>query len=315
MRVGTLPILPVLVFAWFSAAQSSAATGEQVASLERGLPALQDPAPADRPETGECISCHEGMLTSFNRTHHAAEEESCYACHQDAGFAQHSRDQDEGIDTPAPSMVAMPTEEANGLCLGCHETADHPTWDGSAHERRGLKCIDCHSMHSFESEVNQLKTVDAATGCYECHQPIRAQMLRTSHHPVREGLLGCESCHNPHDGSTPKMIRADWTNELCYQCHTEKRGPFLWEHAPVRENCLNCHNPHGTNHDKMLVAKQPFLCQQCHLNTRHPGTLYDGTNSGSTIAGASSRSIAHSCKNCHQNTHGGNAPSGPYLGR
>ena len=76
------------------------------------------------------------------------------------------------------------------------------------------------------------------------------------------------------------MIKADWVNELCLQCHTEKRGPFLWEHAPVRENCLNCHNPHGSNHDKLLVAKQPYLCQRCHLNTRHPGSLYDGRNAG-----------------------------------
>ena len=29
---------------------------------------------------------------------------------------------------------------------------------------------------------------------------------------------------------------------------------MLWEHAPVRENCLNCHESHGSNHDKLLVA-------------------------------------------------------------
>ena len=127
--------------------------------------------------------------------------------------------------------------------------------------------------------------------------------------------MGCEDCHDPHDGSRPNMIRADWTNELCLECHTEKRGPFLWEHAPVREDCLNCHNPHGSNHDKLLVAKLPYLCQRCHLNTRHPGTLYDGRNAGTTIGGASNRAIEHACKNCHQNVHGGNAPSAPYLGR
>jgi DmsE family decaheme c-type cytochrome len=139
--------------------------------------------------------------------------------------------------------------------------------------------------------------------------------LRTSHHPVREGLMGCESCHNPHDGSRPKMIKADWVNELCYQCHTEKRGPFLWEHAPMRESCLTCHNPHGTNHDKMLQAKLPYLCQRCHLNTRHPGTLYDGVTAGTTAALPSNRAVEHACKNCHQNIHGTNSPSGPYLGR
>jgi DmsE family decaheme c-type cytochrome len=127
--------------------------------------------------------------------------------------------------------------------------------------------------------------------------------------------MTCTSCHDVHDGSKPKLIKADYTNELCYQCHTEKRGPFLWEHAPVRENCLNCHNPHGSNHDKLLVSQMPWLCQRCHLNTRHPGTFYSNINAAGDAASPSNRAVEHACKNCHQNVHGGNAPSGPYLGR
>jgi len=127
--------------------------------------------------------------------------------------------------------------------------------------------------------------------------------------------MTCGSCHNPHDGSRPKMIKAEWNNELCLQCHTEKRGPFFWEHAPVRENCLNCHNPHGSNHDKLLVSQQPWLCQRCHLNTRHPGTVYTGINAAGAKPTASNRAVEHACKNCHQNVHGGNAPTAPYLGR
>lgn len=315
MRVRTALIFPALLLIWLAAAHAGTTASQRVASLGRGHPAVEAPVPAQHPETGDCISCHEGTLTKFNRTYHAAEADSCYACHKGAEAEEHNRTQLEGIDSPGPAITALPIEEANGVCLSCHETTDHPMWEGSAHQRRGVKCIDCHAVHSFESEMSQLKEADSATMCYQCHQQVRAQMMRTSHHPVREGLMGCESCHNPHDGSTPKMIKADWANELCLQCHTEKRGPFLWEHAPVRESCLNCHNPHGSNHDKMLQAKLPYLCQRCHLNTRHPGTFYDGGNAGTTIAGASNRAIEHACKNCHQNVHGGNAPSGPYLGR
>jgi len=36
---------------------------------------------------------------------------------------------------------------------------------------------------------------------------------------------------------------------------------------------------------------------------------------GGTLATASNRAAEHACKNCHQYVHGGNAPSGPYLGR
>ena len=40
---------------------------------------------------------------------------------------------------------------------------------------------------------------------------------------------------------------------------------------------MTCHEPHGSNHMKMLKVKEPFLCQRCHSETRHPGTLYDQT--------------------------------------
>ncbi len=265
-------------------------------------------------ETLECRTCHQDMLHRFDRTHHAGLEQQCLSCH--AGALEHQKGRMEGEETPGPSITSLEPKAANQICLTCHETSHNPTWAGSPHDRRGVKCIQCHSVHSPESAQHQLKHADEAETCYSCHPAMRAMAMRTSHHPVREGLMTCTSCHNPHDGSRPKMIRADWTNELCYQCHTEKRGPFLWEHAPVREDCLNCHNPHGSNHDKLLVAKLPYLCQRCHLNTRHPGTLYDGRNYGTlTAATASNRAIEHSCKNCHQNVHGSNAPSGPYLGR
>ena len=33
------------------------------------------------------------------------------------------------------------------------------------------------------------------------------------------------------------MLKEASVNDNCYKCHAEKRGPFLWEHPPVRENC------------------------------------------------------------------------------
>jgi DmsE family decaheme c-type cytochrome len=264
-------------------------------------------------ETADCRGCHEETLTLTDRTYHAGLEAGCYSCHQ--GAEAHMKGQMDGEEAPGPSLENLSTEDSNAVCLSCHETQHNPTWEGSPHDRRGLKCTECHSVHSFKSKKSQLKTASVSESCYECHKAMRSLGMRTSHHPVREGLMECTSCHNPHDGANPKMINAAWVNELCLQCHTEKRGPFLWEHAPVRENCLNCHNPHGSNHEKLLVAKQPYLCQRCHLNTRHPGSLYDGRNAGTTVGGATNRAIEHACKNCHQYVHGGNSPSGPYLGR
>ena len=150
--------------------------------------------------------------------------------------------------------------------------------------------------------------------------------MRTSHHPVREGKMSCASCHNPHDGAQPKMLQADSVNELCYKCHAEKRGPFLFEHAPVREDCVSCHEPHGSNHKRLLVQKLPNLCWNCHLTgSGHFGSGDNlSTELGARVAPAgapsgyptaNSRFVEKACKNCHANLHGSNSPSGAYFVR
>jgi DmsE family decaheme c-type cytochrome len=270
--------------------------------------------PAASADSADCLTCHEPAMSMFQHTKHNMVERGCVACHDAAAAAAHLKGQSEGASVPGPSFKGKRAAEVNRVCQGCHDRGNQAHFAGGVHERKGVSCISCHSVHSPASEKAQLKTARDADTCFTCHPGIRAKGLRTSHHPVREGRMECASCHNPHDSQNPKMLGTGWVNDKCLECHTEKRGPFLWEHAPVRENCLNCHDPHGSNHDKLLVAKQPFLCQRCHLNTRHPGTLYDGTN---TVGGPSpsNRAVEHACKNCHQNVHGSNAPSGPYLGR
>jgi DmsE family decaheme c-type cytochrome len=278
-------------------------------------PSPPQTAVAEDVDTSMCASCHDKAVAGMQGTAHAGAEHSCTSCH--TGTAAHLKAVLEGGEAPKPTVPrpnGMKAAEASQTCLACHDQGHQANFLGGVHDRRGLSCASCHSVHDFRSAKGQLKSAREAETCYTCHTQIRSKSMRSSHHPVREGLMGCASCHEPHDGTKPKMVDADWVNEKCLSCHTEKRGPFLWEHAPVRENCMNCHDPHGSNHDKLLVAKQPYLCQRCHLNTRHPGTLYDGRNS---LAGTSisNRAVEHSCRNCHQNVHGGNAPSGPYLGR
>jgi predicted CXXCH cytochrome family protein len=69
---------------------------------------------------------------------------------------------------------------------------------------------------------------------------------------------------------------------------------------------VSCHDPHGSNHDRMLVARPPMLCQRCHIGSRHPSTIYDGTQH----ANASNRMLGRSCVNCHSTVHGSNHPAG-----
>jgi DmsE family decaheme c-type cytochrome len=296
--LGVLAALPLAALLRGAARADSGATG------------ASPPAAVD---TKDCQACHDTAMAGMKGTAHAGVEQACASCHGDV--TEHLKSNlEKGEPGPIVSLKKAKPAEVNKTCLECHEKGKQANFSGSVHDRRNVACTSCHSVHDPKSVRGQLKTARDADTCFGCHKQIRAKSLRTSHHPVREGRLDCASCHDAHDSTKPKMLKADWITEQCLTCHTEKRGPFLWEHAPVRENCALCHDPHGSNHDKMLVAKQPFLCQRCHLNTRHPGTLYDGVN---TLAGrsVSNRAVEHACKNCHQNVHGGNAPSGPYLGR
>jgi DmsE family decaheme c-type cytochrome len=124
--------------------------------------------------------------------------------------------------------------------------------------------------------------------------------------------MNCGSCHNVHGSTNVKLLKAGTTiDESCTSCHADKRGPYLWEHAPVSESCVTCHDPHGSNNDRMLISKQPFLCQRCHVTSRHPPTVYDGyllNNSQNA-----NKIYGRSCTVCHQLVHGSNSPSGKTL--
>ena len=301
-RIGLLAALVALSLATFWAAAPQAAASAPAPAAAAGVDF----------DASDCKSCHDKAVTGMKATAHLGLEQSCAACHD--GVSAHLKAQTEGAEAPTPSLKKLSAGQLSNKCLTCHDSGHQANWAGGAHDRKDVSCASCHSVHDFKSVKSQLKTARDAETCFTCHQNIRARGLRASHHPVREGLMNCASCHDPHDATRTKMVSADYVNEKCLSCHTEKRGPFLWEHAPVRESCLNCHDAHGSNHEKLLVAKQPYLCQRCHLNTRHPGTLYDATNV-TLAASPSNRLIEHSCRNCHQNVHGGNAPSGPYLGR
>jgi DmsE family decaheme c-type cytochrome len=203
----------------------------------------------------------------------------------------------------------MEADAATAQCTTCHTRGDHAFWDGSQHQARNLSCVTCHSVHSPQSEAGQLVKANAMSLCAQCHRDKVAKVDRSGHMPVREGKMTCATCHNPHGSANVKLLRAGLSSaESCATCHADKRGPFLYEHAPVRESCATCHDPHGSPNERMLVQKQPFMCQRCHSHIRHPGTLYDNR-----VVGTSNRIFSRSCVTCHSQVHGSNHPSGHFF--
>ena len=209
-----------------------------------------------------------------------------------------------GIISFRPNDLSRTAEENNAICLTCHERGDRTNWPGSTHDTRGLMCTNCHTVMKQVSRKFQLKTAFEPDTCFQCHKDRRAQMFRSSHMPLREGKMVCSDCHNPHGSFTEALLKKDSINDTCYTCHAEKRGPFLFEHLPVRENCDNCHDPHGSVNEFSLKLSRPRLCFECHQAGHGQNA---GINQGTTMG--------RSCQNCHTYVHGSNSPAGGALQR
>ena len=247
----------------------------------------------------------------------------CQSCH--GASAAHAARREKGEERPSVAVVFgpdTPVEPQNEACLTCHRGGPRMNWTGSAHDVNQLRCTTCHQVHAKQDLVRETDIRPNVTFkqnttevCFGCHQEQRALAYRAYSHPVMEGKMSCTSCHNPHGSPTDHMLAQPTLNETCYQCHAEKRGPFLWEHAPAREDCTFCHTPHGSNHPGMLTQRTPLLCQQCHVAQFHPSTAYAAPDPNATPPRLDIHLVGRACLNCHSEVHGSNHPSGPRFTR
>lgn len=272
-----------------------------------------------------CLLCHgegtEKPATAIFHTKHGSQSDpatpfsnlQCETCHGPS--KQHARAQRRGeAGLPPVSFginAATPAAEQNQVCLGCHQSNGRLGWFGSTHEIEEVSCASCHQVHSQSDRV--FDNLAQQEICFTCHQKKRSDTLKASSHPLRFGSMACSDCHDPHDGNNDFLLQQSTVNQTCYSCHAEKRGPFLWEHAPVSEDCTLCHRPHGSNHPFLLVKRPPLLCQQCHSPADHPSRPYTSED----IQNNSSNRflLGRACQNCHSQVHGSNHPSGVKLNR
>ena len=269
----------------------------------------KDTAPGDYVGGETCATCHEEVAKGFASNPHAKmalmhgkSGVTCENCHG-AGKAH----VDGGGDTTKIFNPAKaPAKEVDAKCLSCHAAA-HPNFDRSPHAKAGVSCISCHDIHKAEDKAELLKTSQPKL-CFQCHSDIKPAFDMPFHHKVEEGLVKCSDCHDTHGtfGNNNIKSTAD-QNAVCTKCHTEKRGPFIYEHAAVKgEGCLSCHTPHGSQNARLLnVPSINVLCAQCHSLV--------ATNSVHNSTVLSQSSDVTPCIDCHTMIHGSNLD--PFLKR
>ena len=233
----------------------------------------------------ECEICHEDVHGyAAAPTYH----QDCEACH--GGGSIH-------IDSEEIADIRFP---ANDDCLACHQTGrdTHLAWSTSEHARSGVLCTDCHASH--EREPQHVRRVDRFAGpafdhaqgttrlCVSCHTDVAARLDLPSHHPVREGMLGCTDCHAPHEDQRLTLGPA---TASCTGCHQDVAGPWVFEHAPVTEDCGHCHEPHGSVSPDLLTVTQPAACISCH-------------SVATTGASHNPQALVSQCSDCHNAVHG-----------
>ena len=317
--------LVLLVFARPAINQEKKAEGAPAQPPKPAVEAAAKPAeaPVAEPETPSapktyigsevCQSCHEEIFNAFQKQPHKAvdfdkkrgwENNACESCHGPGSTHMETVSVDD-IVNPA-KLTAVRVDEN---CLTCHR--NQPTQIGriqNGHARGRVACTSCHRVHpSGEQRLVARKAHAINQQCASCHPGDWAAFQRPHAHRLPQGAMSCSDCHNPHGTFLAKQVNTFAANEPgCFSCHGNLRGPFTYEHSPMRtEGCRTCHEPHGSANPKMLTrAEVRYVCLECHANLPPPSPNA-GVIGGVPPSFHDLRSPRYrNCTICHQKIHG-----------
>jgi DmsE family decaheme c-type cytochrome len=262
-----------------------------------------------------CQTCHEdmptrGFIKKYESSPHFAttldtkrgpEWHGCEACHGPG--KEHV--EGGGDKTKIFTFKDASAKDISARCLGCHEYgAEHANFGRSAHLQNNVGCTDCHDPHNPKESQHLLREKQPQL-CFTCHLEVKQAFARPFHHRVNEGLVKCTDCHNQHGGFEMRQLRTTSTGDnVCFKCHTDKAGPFVFEHPVVKvDGCSACHTPHGSSNPRLLKRSQVnLLCLECHSIAEEIGL---GAPAIPTFHNQTTKYQA--CTLCHTAIHGSNA--------
>lgn len=281
-----------------------------VAAAGEYLEGIDVPADATYVGSEDCLMCHDDIGEFYTHSPHAPgrmlsvpgnpEAFGCEACHGPG--SEHVDGGGDGWIMNVDAMQALDDESRAKMCTQCHLSLDLH-FDDSPHAGTEISCADCHAdqVHfgGRARPANEFR--NRSEFCLQCHTAVTAAFRLPFRHRVLEGDLSCADCHDPHRGVD--LDTFDGVNQVCLECHTEKAGPFVFEHNDVTgETCTMCHLPHGSHNDKLLVQDGNGLCLQCHYDVTDgdPDFNFGGTPHSGLLQGEAR------CYDCHREIHGSN---------
>lgn len=288
--------------------------------------------------TDACFHCHKDTSEQISKTVHTGSYDtgtnaprtsanaSCDGCHgptKPHADAELLAEKNDTKDPEAKKLIfdfgskSSTPDVINKRCLTCH--ASGPTHLNSAnsfHRQNDVSCIDCHSPHHAATKEKLLVKTEPGL-CYSCHLQQKSQFNMPFRHRVNEGLIRCTDCHNQHgtdgvweSGDLIRQVRtSDSGDTVCFKCHKDKQGPFVWAHASVKvAGCAACHIPHGGANLHMLkYSNVNLLCLSCHTASAF-GHGPNGTSptTGFPVMDAQNSTQQQGCPLCHVQVHGSN---------
>ncbi len=331
LKLVLLALFSLAVFGWAISATLSPALGVSVEGEPAVHATIAGGSPDDFVGSETCATCHEDQFKQYKFTKHAKlkdiaswknKAEGCESCHG-AGKAHVEGG---GDVTKIISFKGQNSKQVSESCMTCHSGKEtHHNFRRGEHWRNDVGCTDCHNAHGSplgnskpDSITNIGETSKQNPGvatvamlkqsepqlCMSCHTETKAQFSKPFRHKVLEGAMNCSSCHNAHGGFEQKQTKlAVGADASCVKCHSDKQGPFVFEHAPLKtEGCASCHTPHGSANPKMLNRSSVRqMCFECHSSISEQAA----PNTPSFHNQANVRYL--NCTVCHTAIHGSNA--------
>jgi DmsE family decaheme c-type cytochrome len=281
--------------------------GPAAASAE---PQQATPAAAAAEGVPSCGDCHD-QAKAFSANPHAQGKARkgqvvpnavCESCHGSGkGHIEGGGDK---------TLINKPVglEGANKTCLGCHNTNTDRIGRQTGHHANSaaVNCLSCHAIHSVQSQAAHLLVKKQLALCETCHATQAASFRNKPYaHRLGRGGMECSSCHEVHGRpQKPENLRLTGTGELpCVRCHSEKRGPFVFNHGAVAlGDCTTCHEVHGSSNARFLKRSNVMqVCIECH-------SPITGTTLGSQPPSFHNLTSARyqNCTTCHVAIHGSN---------